>query len=118
MGGLGAKRWCKGVISCFYHYLNTCRRPHFRTLAVDGPKHFPGYPDSCVDIAQEATEAINIVDTVASHALVSAFGESNCFVDFDTRQKCNVITENFGDEQNASEQIKWCCTTGAQHAFL
>ena len=49
-------------------------------------------------VAQDATEAINIIDTVASHALVSAFGESNCFDDCDTREKCNVITENFGDE--------------------
>lgn len=49
-------------------------------------------------VAQEATEAINIIDTVASHALAPAFGESNCFNDCDTRQKCNIITENFGEE--------------------
>ncbi len=48
-------------------------------------------------VAQEATEAINLIDTVASHALASTF-EENCFDDFDTREKCNIINENFQEE--------------------
>jgi hypothetical protein len=48
-------------------------------------------------VAQEATEAINLIDTIASHALTSTFGE-NCFDELDTREKCNIINENFGEE--------------------
>ena len=48
-------------------------------------------------VAQEATEAINLIDTVASHALASTF-EENCFDDFDIREKCNIINKNFQEE--------------------
>ena len=53
-------------------------------------------PESA-QIAQEAAMAVNLIDTVASHALTCAFG-GNCFDDFDTRDKCNIINEQFEEE--------------------
>ena len=49
-------------------------------------------------VALEATEKINIIDTVASNALVSAFGDSDCFEGCDIREKCNIIIEHLEDE--------------------
>ena len=49
-------------------------------------------------VALEATEKINIIDTVASNALVSAFGDSDCFEGCGIREKCNIITGHFEDE--------------------
>ena len=49
-------------------------------------------------VALEATEKINTIDIVASNALISAFGDSDCFEGCDTIEKCNIIFENFEDE--------------------
>ena len=54
-------------------------------------------PESA-QIAQEAAMAVNLIDTVASHALTCAFGGDYCFDDLDTRDKCDIISEQFDEE--------------------
>ena len=53
-------------------------------------------PESA-QIAQEAAMAVNLIDKVASHALKCAFG-GDCFDNFDTRDKCDIISEQFDEE--------------------
>ena len=52
------------------------------------------------NVALEATEIINIIDTVASNALISAFGNSDCFEECDTIEKCHIIFQNSDDEHD------------------